>query len=146
VELIKAARLDFRTLLISLAGSLPFWLVSWLWSRSLYKSLPDQAPDCFIVTAACHGHATFVGRRIEIERKGRNRMVNQQLITFWQFENLWRNFAPRSHHIFRLIYNRVGPLIATRIRSPWLADVVYLAIKPFELIAKLANAILGKIS
>jgi hypothetical protein len=145
VQLIKAARLDFRTYLISLVGSLPFWLVSWLWSRSLYVSLPDKAPDgCFIVTAAGHGHAAFVGRHIEIERDGRSVLVNQQLITFRQFENLWQNFAPRSHRIFRSAYNRVGPVIAARINSPWLADFVYLAIKPLELIAKLANTMWGK--
>jgi hypothetical protein len=130
-----------------LACSLPFCLGSWLWSRSLYASLPDKAPDdCFIVTAAGRGHAAFVGRNIEIERNGRSLLVNQQLLTFWQFENLWRNFAPHSHRIFRQGYNRVGPIIAARIKSPWLADFIYLAIKPFELMAKFANALLRKIS
>jgi hypothetical protein len=146
VELIKASRLDFLACLISLVCSLPFWLASWLWSRSLYGSLPDKAPSgCFIVTAAGHGHAAFVGTHIEIERNGRSLLVNQQLITFWQFENLWRNFAPRSHRIFRCGYNRVGPVIAAQIKSPWLADFAYLAIKPLEFMAKLANATLGKI-
>jgi hypothetical protein len=145
VELIKATRLNFWTCLISLVCSLPFWLVSWLWSRSLYASLPDQDPSgCFIVTAAARGHAVFVGTHIEIERNGCSLLVNQQLITFWQFEDLWRNFAPRSHHIFRCGYNRIGPVIAVGIKSPWLADFTYLAIKPFEFIAKLANAMLGK--
>jgi hypothetical protein len=144
VQLIKAAGLDFRTYLISFVCSLPFWLASWLWSRSLYASLPDQPDSCFIVTAAGRGHAAFVGTHIEIERNGHRVLVNQQLITFWQFENLWRNFAPRSHRIFRCGYNRVGPIIAARIKSPWLADFAYLAIKPLELIAKLANAMLEK--
>ncbi|HUA65437.1 MAG TPA: DUF6688 family protein [Alphaproteobacteria bacterium] len=145
VELIRALGFDFRVPLISLALSLPFWLASWLWSRSLYASLPDQEPPgCFIVTAAGHGHPGFVGRHIRIERNGRSRLVNQQLITFWQFENLWRNFAPCSHRIVRCVYNRVGPLIAARIKSPWLADLTYLAIKPFELIAKIVNAILSR--
>jgi hypothetical protein len=146
VELIKAARQSFQTSLISVACSLPFWLASWFWSRSLYASLPNQAPEgCFIVTAAGSGHAAFVGRHIEIERNGRSLLVNQQLIIFWQFENLWQNIAPHSHRIFRRGYNRIGPVIAARINSPWLADFVYLAIKPFEFMAKLANATLGKI-
>ncbi len=145
VQLIKAACLDLQTSLVSVACSLPFWLASWLWSRSLYTSLPNQSPDgCFIVTAAGHGHPAFVGRHIRIERNGRSRLVNQQLITFWQFENLWRTFAPRSHRIFRRGYNRVGPVIAARIKSPWLADFTYLAIKPLELLAKTANAILDR--
>ena len=138
VQLIQAARLDFQTYLVSVAISLPFWLASWLWSRSLYAALPDEAPGgCFIVTAAGRGHAAFVGRHVRIERNGCSRLVNQQLITFWQFENRWRNFAPRSHRIFRRGYNRVGPAIAARIKSPWLADFVYVVLKPFELFAKL---------
>ena len=145
VELIKKARLNIWIYLISLACSLPFWLWSWLLSRSEYASLPDKAPDCFIVTAAGRGHATFVGTHIEIERNGHKRLVNQQLITFWQFEDLWRNFAPRSHRIFRCGYNRVGPIIAAQIKSPWLADFTYIVIKPLELVAKFTNATLVKI-
>lgn len=145
VEQIKKARLNFWIYLISLACSLPFWLWSWLLSRSEYASLPQKAPDCFIVTAAGQGHAAFVGTHIEIERNGRRLLANQQLITFWQFEDLWRNFAPRSHRIFRCGYNRVGPMIAAQIKSPWLADFTYLAIKPLELVAKFANATMGKI-
>jgi hypothetical protein len=136
VQLIKAARFDFWTLLVSLIGSFPFWLASWYWSRGLFASLPDKAPsDCFIVTAAGHGHATFVGPRFEIERKGRSVLANQQLIIFWQFENLWRDHFPRSHAMFRKIYNRVGPIVAHRISSPWLADLTFFALKPLEWLA-----------
>ncbi len=146
VELIKAARLDFKAPLISLAFSLPFWVASWLWSRSLYASLPDQAPSCFIVTAAGRGHAAFVGRHIEITRNGRSLLVNRQLITFWQFENRWQSFSPRSHRIFRCGYNGIGPVIAARIKSPWLADFIYLALKPLELIAEIINVMPGKVA
>src|ERR1700722_14907852 len=89
VELTREARLSFLTYLISLVCSLPFWLASWLWSRSLYAALPDKEPSgCFIVTAAGRGHAAIVGTHFEIERNGRRLLVNQQLITFWQFEDL----------------------------------------------------------
>jgi hypothetical protein len=145
VQLIKAAHLAFGTYLISLVCSLPFWLASWLWSRSLYTSLPDQAPSsCFIVTAAGQGHVAFVGTHIEVERNGRTLFVNQQLITFWQFENRLRSCAPRSHRLLRCVYNRVGPVIAAWIKSPWLADFVYLALKPLELIAKIVNVMMEK--
>ncbi len=138
VQLIKAARLSFWTYLISLVGSLPFWLASWLWSRSLYEALPDKVPDgCFIVTAAGHGHAKFVGPHFEIEHKGRRRLANQQLLTFWQFENLWCVCSPRSHAMFRKIYNCVGPVIARRISSPCLADLTFIALKPLEWLARL---------
>lgn len=145
VQLIKVARIDFKTYLISLACSLPLWLLSWMSSRSIYASLPNQAPDsCFIVTAAGRGHAGFVGRHIKIERGGRRLLVNQQLIIFWQFENRWRNFAPRSYRVFRDAYNRIGPVIAARIKSPWLADFTWIVLKPFELIAKVISEILNR--
>ena len=100
VQLTKAACFSFWPNLISLVGSLPFWLASWMWSRSLYASLPDIAPsDCFIVTAAGRGHAAFVGPYFEIERNNHRFLANQQLITFWQFESLWRKRAPRSHRV-----------------------------------------------
>jgi hypothetical protein len=111
VQLIKAARFGFWTCFISLFGSLPFWLASWLWSRGVYASLPDKAPsNCFVITAAGNGHAEFVGPHFEIERNGRRLLANQQLIIFWQFENLWHARFPRSHAMFRKIYNHVGPV------------------------------------
>lgn len=136
VELIKASDFNFWPNFISLIVSLPFWLASWYWSRHLYASLPDKAPDgCFIVTAAGRGHAEFVGPHFEIEHNGHRRLANQQLLTLWQFENLWRAQFPSSHAFFRKIYNRVGPIIARRISSPWLADLTFIALKPMEWLA-----------
>lgn len=140
-QLIGAARFNLWTYLGALLGSLPFWLVSWLWSQNTFASLPDQAPSgCFIVTAAGRGHRKLVGPFVEIERGGRRLHANQQLLTLWQFENFWRNRAPRSHQIFRRGYNRFGPFIAAQIESPWLADFAYLALKPVELAARLVTA------
>lgn len=139
-QLISAAGFNFWTYLSALLGSLPFWVASGFWSRSVFESLPDKAPSgCFIVTAASRGHAGCVGPFIEIAHNGRNLQVNQQLIVFWQFENFWQKQSPRSHAMFRKVYNRAGPVIAARIKSPWLADVVYLALKPAELIVRRIN-------
>jgi hypothetical protein len=145
VQLIKAAGSSFWPNFISLVGSLPFWLASWYWSRSLYASLPDKAPTgCFIVTAAGGGHAQFVGPHFEIEHNGQRRLANQQLLTLWQFENSWRAQFPSSHARFRVIYNRVGPIVARRISSPWLADLTFIGLKPLEWLARLC--LLGKIN
>jgi len=48
---------------------------------------------------------------------------------------LWSRRFPRSHALGRKIYNRCGPVIARRISSPWLADLVFLVLKPGELFA-----------
>jgi hypothetical protein len=116
-------------------GSLPFWLGSWFWSWNVYDSLPDQPPSCFVVTAASRGHRGIVGPRFPVASGTGVRMANRQLQILWQFESLWNSRAPRSHAGFRRIYNRVGPAIASRITAPWLADLVFLALKPVELLA-----------
>jgi hypothetical protein len=137
VQLIKIAGLNFWTYFISLIGSLPFWLVSWLWSQNTYASLPDQPSRCFVVTAASQGHVCCVGPFVAITHHGRLRLANQQLLTFWQLESSWHARFPRSHAAFRRIYNRIGPIVADRIQSPWLADATYLALKPAGWLARL---------
>ncbi|HEY5231971.1 MAG TPA: DUF6688 family protein [Verrucomicrobiae bacterium] len=132
-QLMKAAGLKFRNYLWALLGSLPFWLLSIWWSKNIYASLPDKAPDgCFIVTAAARGHQKFVGPFFEIEHRGHARFANRQLITFWKFESLWCKKFPRSHGNFRKVYNRTGSRIAKKIHSPWLADLTFVALKPAE--------------
>jgi hypothetical protein len=134
-NLIRHAPLKPGAYLAALLGSLPLWIGSVLWSRRIYETLPNNPPECFVVTAASRGHAGIVGPFIEISRRGRTRTVNAQSATLWQFEHRWHARAPRGHAVFRRIYNRLGPAIACRITRPWMADVAYLAIKPAELAA-----------
>jgi hypothetical protein len=124
--------------LLTVFSSIPFWIGGLMWSRRIYESLPDKSPDCFVVTAAARGHTSFVGPFIQIRHRGKLRRVNQQLATFWQFEALWHGCAPRSHTAFRRLYNRLGPIVAGRIRSPWVADAAWIIMKPVELLAKIA--------
>lgn len=141
VQLIKESKPGLKPLLLNaMIGSVPFWIGSVLWSRQAYAALPDVAPGCFIVTAAGRGHSQLVGPFFEIERNGRTLQANRQLLTLWQFENLWRSQSPQSHRHFRRFYNRVGPVVAARIKSPWTADIAYLAIKPVELVARMVAA------
>jgi len=123
--------------MLALIGSVPLWVWSVMWSKKLYANLPATAPDCFVVTAASRGHASFVGPFIEIPHKEQQRSANLQLATLWQFESLWRNRSPRSHASFRRVYNRVGPVMAKRIQHPLLADFAFILIKPIELTARL---------
>jgi hypothetical protein len=139
IQLIKAAKPGFKVYAATFLISLPFWIGSVLWSKKYYLSLPDKAPDCFVVTAAMRGHPFLVGPFREINRRNHVCRANQQLATLWQFENAWRIRAPKSHAIFRRAYNRIGPIIAARIQSPWPADLTFIAIKPVELVARLIN-------
>jgi hypothetical protein len=137
VLLMKQARIDLKTYAAAIAGSLPFWIGSIWWSRKIYAALPDTQPGCFVVTAATRGHGRLVGPFVEITRGGGKKTANHQLLTFWQFEDAWRRRAPAVHSLFRRIYNRVGPLVARRVRRAWMADAIYLALKPAEFIAAL---------
>jgi hypothetical protein len=139
VQLLRASHLSSRIYVYSLFGSVPFWLTSYVWSKSTYWSLPDQAGGCFIVTAASRGHVRFTGPHTEIFRNGRCLRANKQLLTFWELETHWQRQSPRSHTAFRRIYNRLGPIIAARIKSPWLADATCLALKPLEFTARWIN-------
>lgn len=136
VQVIRVGGLPPPVYLCTLLGSLPFWIAGVIWSRKAFDALPDQPSSCFVVTAATRGHESLVGPFIETTHRGRSRRANQQLITMWQFEELWRARAPRSHAAFRLVYNGCGPAVAKRIRSPWVADLAYVALKPVELLAR----------
>ncbi|MBT3290125.1 MAG: hypothetical protein HN380_22470 [Victivallales bacterium] len=120
---------------IALLTSVPFWLLSIFWSKRYYQSLPETF-DCFVVTAALDGHESVVGPLETVERGGTRRRANRQLLVLWRFEALWRRQAPQSHRLFRLAYNRFGPWAARRIRTPLVADMAYLLIKPVELVAR----------
>ena len=116
--------------------TLPFWLGSVLYSQRLYSALPDAPPNsCFVVTAASHGHPWFVGSRCVRGADGCLRNINDQLLVFWALESIWQKQAPAFHAILRRIYNVWGYRAAGLIRNRWLADLVYLLLKPAEWLA-----------
>lgn len=140
VQLLRSTKLRPFTHLIGVLCSVPFWIYSVILSKQEYLKLPDEPPDCFVVTAASRGHASIVGPFIAITRRGRARRANGQLITLWQFEDLWRMSAPKSHRLFRRIYNVWGRRATALIRNRWAADIAYVLIKPAELLARLLIA------
>lgn len=100
-----------------------------------YEKLPDDRPEgCFVVTAATKGHPWFVGSWFD---KPRSRTLNDQLVTFWNFESLLKKSLPRFHRGLRAVYNRIGPLVARQIRFRWQADLTYCLLKPLEWFARL---------
>jgi hypothetical protein len=98
-----------------------------------YASLPDEPPQsCFVVTAAARGHPRIVGTTYDSTLC---RTVNQQLLRFWQFEELLADQSPRVHRSLRHVYNRIGPWLANLIIARWQADLVFLLLKPLEWMA-----------
>jgi hypothetical protein len=134
VNLMLRARIRNKTYAVAVAGSLPLLIGSIELSRRIYAALPETS-GCFVVTAASRGHRRLVGPFFKIKRGDAERPANRQLLTFWQFEDAWHRRSLKSHSLFRRIYNRVGPVMARRITRPWMADVIYFAIKPVEIAA-----------
>jgi hypothetical protein len=99
-------------------------------SRLPIEVLPG---DChYLCTVAARGH----GWLVRPERLGRRRgvpiVVNRQLAVANAFEDLLHERWPRFGRLARRAYDRLGLPVSRYIRSRWLADVVYLAMKPFE--------------
>jgi hypothetical protein len=141
IQLMITAGYSPAIYLKTLAGSIPCWLGSFYWSRCAYQALPTQPPSCFIVTASMRGHGRIVGPFTELKRGKRLLTANKQLLIFWQFEAILQARAPRSHRYLRRIYNRIGPAVARRLISPWLADAVHISLLPLQLLAEIVISV-----
>ena len=117
-------------------GSLPMWAASLWFSYKAYLQLPNEPPGgCYVVSAAATGHPSLIGKRHQILRHGKPILANNQLIILWRFEAFWQSHLPSSHRAFRITYNHFGPIAASMIRNPWVADCAYISLKPVEWIA-----------
>jgi hypothetical protein len=144
IELIRKAEIAPLVYLKTLTISLPFWIGSVMLAKKEYLGLPNEPPDCFVVSAAMNGHERIVRPFLVEDSSGRQRQVNRQLLRFRQFEMLWTTASPRTHGWFRRMYNAAGPVIAAQIRTAWVADLMYLLLKPAELAAWLLLRFAGR--
>lgn len=104
-------------------------------AKRIYDELPDDMPEsCFVVTAATRGHQIIVGTWFD---SGQNRLLNHQLLTFWEFEDWFGGKFPSPHRLLRIIYNSTGPRISKCIVFRWQADLVYVLLKPAELTCRI---------
>lgn len=132
------------------------WLAAFLaacrWSvlESLrqYALLPVSDPgNCYIATAAAHGHPWLVKSRAARASDGSLVRVNRQLAVLKAGELALRAVAPGTHRVLRRMYDQLGPAAARRVRNCYLADLAYVLLKPAEwstyvgLVAVLGSAI-----
>jgi hypothetical protein len=97
-----------------------------------YATCPDQH---FLCTIASEGHPTLVQPLRFGERQGRRIKVNRQLLVANAFEELVAERHPVLHLFVRRHYNRFGWACRRgfqQLRFAWVADVVYVAMKPLE--------------
>ncbi|MFT3767769.1 MAG: hypothetical protein QM820_20125 [Minicystis sp.] len=111
------------------------------------SSIPIEVvpEDChYLCTVAARGHTWLVRPERLGRRRGVTIVVNRQLALANAFEDLLHERWPRFGWLARRIYDRVGLPVSRYLRRPWLADLVYLAMKPAEWIFYLALLLLDR--
>jgi hypothetical protein len=86
----------------------------------------------YLCTVAARGHARLVCPERYGVRRGARIVVNRQLCVANAFEDLLHTRWPRLAHFLRQTYDYWGLPVSRWIRSPWAADLLYLAMKPLE--------------
>ena len=114
------------------------WYLSWKAAVDLmfevYSTLPTNR-NCYITSAAAHGHSLLVGREGDFELD-QEEVVTLQMQRCKFVEICLATACPRSHAHIRYIYDRLGPPLAKLCgRNVWFADITYLACKPIEWLA-----------
>ena len=83
IQLFRDSKLKPLESVWALLCTIPGWIAGLYFSYTTYLGLPEDPPECFVVTAASRGHRGVVGPHRSIERAGRTREANVQLIVFW---------------------------------------------------------------
>lgn len=86
----------------------------------------------YLCTVAAGGHEKVVKPVRMGVRHGHKVIVNRQLMIANAFEQLLEEKTPRLHRHIRHFYDTYGFPIAKLIRSRYVADVVYVIMKPLE--------------
>ncbi len=86
----------------------------------------------YLCTVAAGGHKRLVKPLRLGVRHGHQVIVNRQLCIANAFEQILEERTPRFHRAVRHFYDTYGFPIARLIHSAWLADVIYVLMKPLE--------------
>ena len=108
------------------------WRISYLKALEEYQKLPQEPLDCYIATAASQGHSSIVQSKQTILLNGKPLQVNLQLQRFKAVEIALKTQFPQFHFGLRKVYDYFGKALAQGIKTPIMADMAYLLLKPFE--------------
>ena len=86
----------------------------------------------YLCTVAAGGHPKIVKPIRKGMRHGHEVIVNRQLCVANAFEQVMEEYTPVFHRHIRKFYDKYGFPVARAIRSPYIADVVYILMKPLE--------------
>ena len=115
-----------------LGAYLAAWPIAVVQAMEAYTRLSTKPPDCYVCSAAAHGHAWFVGAKTVLSQEGHRVRMNRQMVVLKMAELALKAIVPTLHQRLRITYDRIGPPLARRIRHPLMADLAYLSLKPIE--------------
>lgn len=109
------------------------WTETADWTLSL-KEAPQniEYDEHYLCTVASGGHKKIVKPVRKGIRHGHEVIVNRQLCIANAFEQILEEKTPRFHKLVRGIYDRYGFPVARLIKSKWIADIIYIVMKPLE--------------
>ena len=109
------------------------WTETADWTLSL-KEAPQNIyyDEHYLCTVAAGGHRKVVKPIRKGIRHGHEVIVNRQLCIANAFEQILEEKTPRFHKLVRGIYDRYGFSVARLIKSKWIADIIYIMMKPLE--------------
>ena len=109
------------------------WTETADWTLSL-KEAPQniEYDEHYLCTVAAGGHRKLVKPVRKGIRHGHEVIVNRQLCIANAFEQILEEKTPRFHKLVRGIYDRYGFPVARLIKSKWIADIIYIMMKPLE--------------
>lgn len=124
--------------LLALFGQQPDALIkAWTqtsdWNLSKQTAPPNIYYDeHYLCTVAAGGHPRVVKPLRSGIRHGHSVIVNRQLCVANAFEQILEERTPGLHRRIRYLYDTCGYPIARKIRSPYIADLIYFLMKPLE--------------
>jgi hypothetical protein len=107
--------------------------------EGVFAQIKPPAGDChYLCTVAAQGHPRLVKPERMGRRRGQPVLVNRQLAVANAFEDLLHERWPRFGRAARRLYDRLALPVSALIKSRWVADAIYLAMKPAEWLFYLA--------
>lgn len=91
-----------------------------------------QLDEHYLCTVAAGGHKDIVKPIRLGKRHGHEVIVNRQLCVANAFEQILQERIPKVHKGVRSFYDTYGFPIAKMIHSPYIADLIYIVMKPLE--------------
>jgi|GEM_PF-2724975 len=126
------------------AGYLAAWPLAISQAQIVYSSLPMSPPGCYVCTASARGHHWLTRAKPVRFPDGTLMLVTKQMQTLKTAEYAIQKKLPSLHKWIRSVYDRLGPHIARRIRSPWIADLSFVLFALIAFAAWMALRITGQ--